>query len=192
MSTFFEEKKTVKSENFTIRIDPKVLESIRSYAKTEKSTINAVINQLLLQSVEWDITAARAGWFPIPKEIIVNIFEQVSEKYLLELASKFGKKVTREMLLTMRGKGDVEDWVSIIRSRAKAANFHYSEIDEVEYLKLVMRHDMGARFSKYLIAFYDESFKELGCKAEFDFTDNTFIVNIDKKFFNASEQKKSI
>ena len=96
------------------------------------------------------------------------------------------------MLLTMRGKGDVEDMISIIRSRAKASNFHYSEIDESEYLKILSRHDMGARFSKYLIAFYDESFKELQCKAEFDFTENTFSGIIDKKFFNLSEQRQSI
>ena len=51
---------------------------------------------------------------------------------------------------------------------------------------------MGAKFSKYLIAFYDESFKELQCQAEFDFTENTFSIMIDKKFFNISEQKKSV
>ena len=191
MSNFFEEKEKSKSENFTIRIDPKILKTIRSYAKSQKSTVNSVINELLSQSVEWDITAARAGWFPMPKEIIVTLFERIPEDHLLSFGRKYGKKATREMLLTMRGKGDVDDMVSIIRSRSKASNFHYSEIDDVDSLKILIRHDMGTRFSKYLIAFYDESFKELKCKAEFDFTENTFSVIIDKKFFNFSEQKKS-
>ena len=109
MSNFFEEKEKTKSENFTIRIDPKVLGTIRSYAKSQRTTVNAAINELLSQSVEWDITAARAGWLPIPKEIIIKIFERIPENELLELGSKYGKKATREMLLTMRGKGDVDD-----------------------------------------------------------------------------------
>jgi len=192
MSTFFEEKKTEKPENFTIRLDKKTLDIIKAYAKSEKTTVNSVINQLLSQAVEWDITAARAGWFPIPKDIIKRLFELIPEKNLLEISQEYGKKVTREMVLTMRGKGDVEDWISIIRSRAKAANFHYSELDEVEHLRLVIRHDMGPVFSKYLISFYDESFKELGTRAEFDFTENTIIMIIDKKFFDNSERKKSV
>lgn len=46
---------------------------------------------------------------------------------------------------------------------------------------------MGLKWSKHLKAFYEASFKDLGCNVKFDLTENTIIYKLDKKF--ASEEK---
>jgi len=192
MSNFYEENSKSKPESFTIRIEKGILNKLRSYSKTEKMTINSVINQLLSQSVDWDISAAKAGWIPMPKPILLEIFEKLSEDEIKNITEKHAKTALRDMLLTMKGKCDVSDWLSLLRSRAKTSNFHYSESDEIESVKVVLRHDLGIKFSLYLNSFHEEVFNELGCKVELDYTPNVLSIVIDKKYLNSSEQKKSI
>lgn len=173
-----------KTETITARISKKTLDKLRSYAKAESTTLNSVINQLLSHAVDWDIVASKTGWVPIPKDILISYFEKLDDKTIMEVADISGANVPRDLLLAMRGKFDVKEWVSILRSRAKAAGFHFSEIVEEDHVKFVMKHDMGTKWSIYFQTYYDSAFKTLGCDVEFSMTNNTISYKIDKKYYD--------
>ncbi|HET8719685.1 MAG TPA: hypothetical protein VFM64_01675 [Candidatus Nitrosotenuis sp.] len=179
--------KNEKTETITARISKKTLDKIRSYAKSESTTINSAINQLLSHAVDWDIVAAKTGWVPIPRDILIAYFEKLDDKVIMEVAESNGKNVPKDMLLAMRGKFDIKEWISILRSRAKAAGFHFSEIVEDEYVKFVMKHDMGLKWSIYFQTYYDTAFKTLGCSAECSVTNNTVSYNINKKDYDPEQ-----
>lgn len=176
-----EKSENHKMEVISIRIDSKILDKLRSNAKIENTTLNSLINQFLRHSVDWDIFASKTGWVPIPKYALVSILDKVDEKTILEIGERVGKTVPKDLLLTMSGKYDVHDWLSILRNRAHAAGFGYSETDENGEIKFIMHHNMGLKWSKYFRAFYDSAFKELGYDLKFNLTENTLVYKLDKK-----------
>lgn len=171
-----------KNESITFRIDKKVLDKLRSYAKNQKTTLNSTVNQSLEHSVDWDILAAATGWIPMPKNVLISILNKLDEKTIAELATKMGKSVPRDILFGMKGKSSVREWISILKSRARAAGFHYNEIEENESIKFITQHDMGIKWSIYFKTYYESAFMELGCNAEFDLTNNTLVYTVDKKY----------
>ena len=171
-----------KNKTVTFRIDSRILDTLKSHAAFEKTTLNALVNQLLAHSVDWDIVAAKSGWIPIPKVLLMSWFDNMDEKTILEVSEEKGKKVSKDMLLAMRGKNGLLEWISILRGRAKAAGFSFTQVNDANDVKFIMKHDMGIKWSKHFKTFYETAFNELGCNAKFDFTDNTLIYKIDKKY----------
>jgi hypothetical protein len=179
-----ESYKNEKTETITARISKGTLSKLRSYAKSESTTLNSAINQLLSHAVDWDVVAAKTGWVPIPKDILISYFGKLSDKTIMEIADASGRNVPKDLLLAMRGKFDISEWISILRSRAKAAGFHFSEIIEDDSVKFVMKHDMGMKWSIYFQTYYDSAFQALGCNVDFSVTNNTVSYKIDKKDYD--------
>jgi hypothetical protein len=177
-----------KTETLTARVKKQTLEKLRSYAKTENTTLNSAINQLLSHAVDWDVAASKTGWIPIPKDILVSYFDRLDEKTIIEVADTSGKNVPRDLLLAMRGKHDIREWISVLRSRAKAAGFHYSEMIEDDHIKFVMKHDMGIKWSTYFQSYYDSAFRVLGCELEFSITHNTISYKISRKDYEPEQE----
>jgi len=184
-----EDYKNEKSETITARINKRTIKKIRVYAKAENTTINSTINQLLSHAVDWDIVAAKTGWIPIPKEILVAFLEKLDDSIIIEVAEECAKHIPKDLLLAMRGKVNAKEWISILRSRAKAAGFHFNEIEEEDYIKFVMKHDMGMKWSTYFLTYYNESFRVLGCDIDCDITNNTISYKINKKDYELKKPK---
>ena len=178
------EDKDEKTETITARIGKRTLDKLRSYSKSENTTLNSAINQLISHALDWDVVAAKTGWIPIPKDILIAYFDKLDDKTIMEVAEAGGKTVPKDMLLAMRGKFDVKEWVSVLRSRSKAAGFHYSEIIEDDSVKFVMKHDMGMKWSIYFQTYYDSAFKTFGCSPDFSVTNNTVSYKINRKDYN--------
>jgi len=102
----------------------------------------------------------------------------------MEVAEMSGKNVPKDLLLAMRGKFDVKEWISILRSRAKAAGFHFNEIVEDDSVSFVMKHDMGTKWSIYFQTYYDSAFTALGCTAECSVTNNTVSYKLGRKDYD--------
>jgi hypothetical protein len=111
-------------------------------------------------------------------------FDKLDDNTIIEVADLAGQHVPKDMLLAMRGKVDVEGWISILRSRAKAAGFHFSEIVEDDYVKFVMKHDMGLKWSTYFQTYYDSAFKALGASVNCSISNNAISYAIDKKHYD--------
>ncbi len=179
-----EDYKGEKTETITARISKGTLNKIRSYAKSESTTINSAINQMLSHAVDWDIVASKTAWIPVPKDILVSYFDRLDDAVVIEVAETSGRHVPRDLLLAMRGKIDVAEWISVLRSRAKAAGFHFNEIVEDDFVKFVMKHDMGMKWSIYFQTYYDSAFKSFGCNVNCSLTNNTVSYKISKKDYD--------
>jgi len=179
-----EDYKNDKTETITARINKNTLNKIRSYAKSENTTINSTINQLLSHAVDWDIVASKTGWIPIPKDILIAFFDKLEDSIIMNVAEESGKHISKDLVLAMRGKVDVKEWISILRSRAKASGFHFSEMEEDDHFKFVMKHDMGRKWSIYFLTYYNSSFKVLNCDIDCEITNNTISYKISKKDYD--------
>lgn len=171
-----------KNKTVTFRIDKEVLDKIKSHATFERITLNALVNQLLTHAVDWDLVAAKSGWVPISKELLIAWFDRLDDKVIQSIAEEKGRMISRDMLYAMKGKYDIWQWISVLRGRAKAAGFSFTQLEDKNDLKFIMRHDMGLKWSKHFKAFYESAFKELGCTVKFDLTENTIVYKLDKKY----------
>ena len=172
-----------KTESISFRLNKKTLDKLRAYSATEGLTVNAYVNQLLTQAIEWNVLAAKAGWVPIPKNALSLILEKLDDKTIQQVADTNGKTIPKDLLLAMKGVYTIQEWISVLRSRAVAAGFKYSEIPENGSIKIITQHDMGIKWSNYFKSYYESSFKQLGCNPKFTVSENTFTMEIDKKFF---------
>ncbi|HJT10277.1 MAG TPA: hypothetical protein VJ771_05780 [Candidatus Nitrosotalea sp.] len=176
------ESTSEKNKTVTFRIDKNVLDKIKSHATFERITLNALVNQLLAHAVDWDLVASKSGWVPVPKSLLISWFDKLDDKEIQSIAEEKGKIVSRDMLYTMKGKYSVWEWIAILRGRAKAAGFSFTQLEDKNDVKFIMRHDMGLKWSKHFKSFYESAFKELGCAVKFDLTENTIIYKLDKKY----------
>lgn len=170
-----------KTENMTFRLDKQVLDKLRSQSKKDGTSLNSLVNQLLSHSVDWDIVAAKAGWFPLPKYSFVSILDKLDEKTIMELGEQIGITISKDMLLKMRGCHSVAEWISVLKSRARAAGFGLTEVAEEDHISFVMQHDMGIKSSIWFKSFYTGVFNDLGKTVKFEYTENTLVYKVNKK-----------
>ena len=179
-----------KTVNLTIRVKKEILDNLKLYASGKETTLNSAVNQLLSQALDWDILAAKAGWVPMPKPALINIMEKLDEKTITEIAESNGKTVPKDFLHIMKGAYSMEAFLDVLKNRSSAAGFNYTEISENDFVKIVMLHDMGIKWSKYFKAYFDSTFKQLGCTAQFSTSENSVIFTVDKKFYPKSEYQR--
>ncbi|MGI0069369.1 MAG: hypothetical protein ACREAN_03835, partial [Nitrosopumilaceae archaeon] len=126
----------------------------------------------------WDIPAAKSGWIPIEKPVIMAILDKLDEKTIIEIAQMVGKKITEETTLTMTGDFDVSELVSVMELRSKAAGFQFDKFRDANIIKFVIGHQTGRKYSIFLQSFYENGFKQLGCPVEFKITENIMVCQI--------------
>ncbi|MDE1765670.1 MAG: hypothetical protein KGI27_05240 [Thaumarchaeota archaeon] len=168
-----------QTESITFRIEKSILDNLREVAKRQKITPNSLAGQILGSHLEWELSAAAAGWISMPKSFLVEFMKLVDEKEMERIISKLSKEMAKDMDLYMRGKHDVESWLSIIRARSARSGFELTEYGEGNTLELVIQHDMGKKWSRYFKTFYENVFYDLGIKADFDYTENTLAIKLD-------------
>lgn len=69
--------KKIKSKTKSFRIDEDTLTKIDQQAKNNHTSLNAEINSLLRNYVEWDMLANKVGMIPLARPIVAEIFQRV-------------------------------------------------------------------------------------------------------------------
>lgn len=164
----------------TFRLDAQMLAKLKKHALYEKSTVNGLVNKLLLQAVEWDIVAAKSKWIPTERELVKSILDKLDDKMIIQVAQEEGKSLPRDLCLSMRGNYSVNDWIDIIKMRSAVAGFDLTEMDAGKMTTFVMRHDLGKKYSIHCKAFYEQAFESLECPATFEISENTLVFKIPK------------
>ncbi|HKU33051.1 MAG TPA: hypothetical protein VJR22_04325 [Candidatus Nitrosotalea sp.] len=168
----------------TFRLDSKVLAKLKTHAQYEKSTVNALVNKLLLQAIEWDVVAAKSSWVPIEDKVIKLILEKLDDKEIVQVAQKEGKTLPRDLCLSMRGNYGISEWIDMMKIKSFVAGFDLTAIHDENESVFVMRHDMGEKYSLHSKLFYEQAFKDLGCDATFQISENTLVIKIPKRYLS--------
>ena len=51
------------------------MEKIRNVAKSENTSLNALVNRILESYIEWDLDAPHAGWALMPKLFLIELYK---------------------------------------------------------------------------------------------------------------------
>ena len=178
--------KSEHAQTVTFRIDSHVYEKLKKHANFESVTLNTAVNQLLSHAINWDVVASKAEWVPIEGPILRTILDSLDENEIVRIAKMAGDSIARDMSLSMMGSFTVSNWINILTLRSTSAGFGFSQIEDGEFVKFIMKHDMGTKFSLHWKTFYEYGFKQLGCPITLEYTENTVVYKIPKKHIKGS------
>ena len=169
-----------QTESVSLRLDKATWNKLKILASKKKSSPNALVGQILNSYLEWELTASAAGWAVMPKPFLIELLKTVDSKTIEQVITKLSSRMAKDISLYMRGKYDLDSWLSLIRARCARSGFNLTEYEDEGKHELIMQHEMGEKWSLYFKTYFQNIFHDVGVKAEFDYTDNTVVMRIEK------------
>lgn len=173
-----EEKKRV-TEHATFRIEKEILDNLKLLAKEQNLSLNTIVNQVLDSHVTWDQYAPQVGWVVMLKSALIDLIKNIDKETIIKVATKASESGAKEISLYMRGKHGIDEWISILRDRAKKSGFNFKEYKEGGKTKLVMHHEMGESWSLFFKSYFENVFYDLGVKVKADYTENAIELDLE-------------
>ncbi len=169
-----------QTESVSLRLDKNTWNKLKVVASKQKLSPNALVSQILDSHLEWELTAAAAGWVVMPKPFLIELFKVVDSDTIEKVTTKLSSRMAKDISLYMRGKHDLNSWLSVIRVRCTRSAFNLTEYEDETKHEMIMQHDMGENWSLYFKTYFQNILHDVGAKAEFDYTDNTLVIKIEK------------
>lgn len=163
------------TETSTFRISKEILEKLRLDAKDDKVTLNALINQILSEFVEWYSPAKKAGMVPLPKVLLVKIMDKLTREQVVQIAEYMVKNEIKDIILLLQKEHTVSSFMAAVESWAKTSGFPFvHESMGKSSHKYVISHEMGKNWSLYFGIIFTRIFEELKAShVSFEITDKT-------------------
>ena len=96
----------MRSEVTSFRLDSRYLGEIKSEVKTKAVSLNAFVNQIFSEHVDWHANASKAGMVCFPKTLLVKIMDNLPEEEIILIAENMAHNEMKEIILMMRKRPD--------------------------------------------------------------------------------------
>jgi hypothetical protein len=86
---------------------------------------------------------------PLAKPIVVEMFQKMNEDEIVDIARRIGKNAVKDIALFMKGKIDVNSFLSWFESRMKTSSVELNHMIENDSHTYIIKHDLGENWSFY-------------------------------------------
>ena len=170
--------KKATTDSVTFRLNSSVLDKLESRAEQQKTSLNMLVNQILSGYVEWEMDSAKAGWVPTQRSILVNLIGHIEEKNILDLAENAAESSSKDSILYMHGKYNLESLLTNIRLSSHRSGFNVKEYGDGDNLEMMIQHDLGWKWSLFFKHYYQKIFHDLKQKVVFDYTETSLVISL--------------
>ena len=174
-------RKKLLTEHASFRIDKDILDSLKTVSREEHLSLNTYVNRIFDSHLNWNLLAPEVGWVVMLKSVMKEIIKTSDNETVVQIAKNSAESGSKEIALSMRGKYGVDEWVSILKNRAKSSDFALKEYLEKDTVRLVMFHDMGEKWSLFFETYYNTVFFEMGADVQSEYTENSIVLEIKSK-----------
>jgi hypothetical protein len=105
-----------QTESVSLRLDKSTWNKLKIFASKQKISPNALVSNILDLFLEWELTAAAAGWTVMPKPFLIELFKVIDRDKIEKTITKLSSRMAKDIDLSMRGKHDLTSWLSLIRA----------------------------------------------------------------------------
>lgn len=119
------------------------------------------MNQIVKSHIEWHSSAPSAGFIPVRRELIKNLFEPMTEKQIDDLAHQLVKDLIGTALLIVVKNRDENSVVELLERWIRISGFAYRVEEESGHRAYIIQHNMGRKWSYYLARLFEEVAYEL-------------------------------
>jgi hypothetical protein len=95
-----------KSLTITLRINENVLKKMSENAEDRDISLNTLANQIFKRYVEWDSCQPKLGMIPMARPVVIQLFENISGGKIVDIATKVGRGVVKDIALFMKHRID--------------------------------------------------------------------------------------
>ena len=182
-----DEIKNTHKSNLTVSSDASILDQLKEESVEKDLSLNTLVNQILRLHVDWHSSASRAGFLPVRRVAILKFLERYTEDELYQIGQDVAKETNKDLVLLMRDKFDVDNALHVLESWLKASNYRYRDIVTGNTHKIVIHHDMGTKWARYLSGVFVGVFGLFGVHdIQFDFTQCTLICILNLKMASSN------
>ena len=167
-----------KTEVASFRLTRETLEDLRKIAEHEKVSLNTLISQVLDQYLHWHYVAPTSGMIPQPKQLLITIFNHLSDDEIIEISNYVAETQVKSLMLGIHKEYSIESFMTGMEYWAKASNFPFSHIEKLSGLhQYIIQHEMGKNWSLYYEHVFKKILEQFNAQSiEIDSTDTTLII----------------
>jgi len=138
-----------KTATITFRLDENTIKRLRIASDNKQISTNTLVNQALRQFLDWGMYEPTSGFVLINKLVFTNIFGKLKQNEIVDIASRVGKDEVKNIAMFMKGKIDIESFLSWFELRMINSAVQVSTIHEDKFHRYVMKHELGKNWSLY-------------------------------------------
>ena len=170
-----EEEKKV-TEPITARIEKEILDRLRQEARGNEQSLNSLITLIFKHHVDWHTNATKAGFVTVRRALILRTLEKLTEKDVIDIAVYIGKNEARSFIFLLRNEYNITSAIDVFETWIKISGYPYRH--DVHYGKhsFVIHHEMGKKWSIYLLEQDRVVFEEFGIKIYDTELDNNMLA----------------
>jgi len=151
-----------KSSTITFRLDENTIKRLRNESGHRQVSTNTLVNQALKQFLDWGMYESSVGFVIINKQVFVHVFGKLSQKEIVDVATRVGKDEVKNMALFMKGRIDIQSFLAwfelrMINSAVQVSHIH----EDDDFHRYVMKHELGKNWSVYHKTILELIFEEV-------------------------------
>jgi hypothetical protein len=168
------------TEGITFRIPSSSINQLREESKKKQVSLNALVNQIIREHLDWHTYAAPAGYYYVPRSTMSLVLNKLSEDEISEIASIIAKRIMDTGLL-LRGEFTLSSFLNILENWSRISSFAYKHAVANEIHNFIIQHDMGSNYSFFVKEIFQYIFQEIfKLKLDFTITENTVGLGLER------------
>ena len=172
---------TKNTETASFRLDSENLEKLKKEAESSDLSLNQFLNQIINNHVKFRSVAKSAGFMLMPKPVLVDLMEKLSEEEAKEIGQEHSERDSESILSMLRNEYNVDDFLDTIEYWAKDSDFSLRHDVENDIHKYVIQHNLGRNWSWYISEFISRTIEKMTeRKMVTKITDKTVAFSVNK------------
>src|SRR5579864_1075818 len=158
------ENENKRTESITTRIEKQILDKIRNEARRNDQSLNSLITEIFKLHVDWHTNVAKAGFVSVRRAFISKIIEKLNEKEIVDIAQYIAKNEEHSFISLLRDQYNIISAIDVFETWIKIAGYPYRHDVCYETHSYVIHHEMGKKWSMFLLEQFRVVFEQFGIK----------------------------
>ena len=175
-----------RKEKFSVSLSKEVLASLRTAAKRENMSVNGFIGKTLEYFAMWDMH--NAEFIPIRKALLSKLLDKFSPEEIDQIAKSMARTENKDTVLRVSSQYDILAVLRTFEGWLRMTGFPYSYDTEGPVHRFVMLHDLGIKWSIYLVKLFSGTIVQFDVFPKYDYTDKVLSITIDLSEVEAARE----
>ncbi len=176
------EKSVIKTESITLRVEKSILDELRNEATHKMESLNTLSNQILKSYITWHKPASKAGNYYVPKTLITDIFEAMTEEQIGRITENWVKKYSKDVMMMINKAHNIGSFLDGFSTWLDLSGFQYTQHEDGGFESYVIRFDMGKKFNFHMGRYVQSLVEELQVKdVRVEITDYTVMFRFKRE-----------
>ena len=170
-----------KSSIISVRVDEDVKQKLSVENEMNNVTMNTLISQILSKHVKWDCFAEDIGFVFLTKPSLKSIFEEIDEESIKRIALSTCRYAIRDAFIFIKGELNITNFLEVIDLWLNASHVLFRHITTESDDKYIIQHELGKKFSIYIVTIINAILNEMKFKATNQKIDEQSVIFTIKK-----------